>query len=65
MAAQELQQLRRTKDVDIYLLQEMDNKWEAVIAKTLNLNYLYIPVQYRNSAKKDVGDAILTRDTIN
>src|SRR5206468_1897387 len=48
----------------VYLLQEMDEKGVEVIAKTLNLNYLYIPIQYRNSAKKDVGNAILTKGTI-
>lgn len=64
LAAVELQQFRKTRNVDIYLLQEMDEKGVEVIAKTLNLNYLYIPVEYNNSSKKDVGNAILTEGTI-
>lgn len=64
LAAEELQQFRKTRNVDIYLLQEMDEKGVEVIAKTLNLNYLYIPVEYNKSSKKDVGNAILTEGTI-
>lgn len=64
LAADELQQFQQTRNIDVYLLQEMDEKGVEVIAKSLNLNYLYIPIQYRRSAKKDVGNAILTKGTI-
>src|SRR5436305_8422348 len=44
LAILELQQLNKTKPVDIYLLQEMDEKGAEEIAKELKLNYLYIPI---------------------
>src|SRR6478735_8143504 len=46
LAISELQQLEKTKPVDIYLLQEMDEKGAEAIAKELKLNYLYIPIVY-------------------
>jgi endonuclease/exonuclease/phosphatase family metal-dependent hydrolase len=64
LAAVELQQFRKTTNVGVYLLQEMDQKGVEVIAKTLDLNYLYIPIQYNKTSKKDVGNAILTEGTI-
>lgn len=62
LAASELQQLQNETPVDIYLLQEMDEEGVAEIAKSLNLNYLYIPVVHHG--KKDVGNAVLTKGAI-
>jgi endonuclease/exonuclease/phosphatase family metal-dependent hydrolase len=64
LAASELQQFPKTKNADVYLLQEMDEKGVKEIAKILGLNYLYFPVVYKTSAKKDIGNAILTRGAI-
>lgn len=64
LATAELQQLQKEKNIDVFLLQEMDEQGAAAIAKSLNLNYLYIPVVYKSSSKKDVGNAILTNGTI-
>ncbi|HEU4902236.1 MAG TPA: endonuclease/exonuclease/phosphatase family protein [Flavisolibacter sp.] len=64
LATAELQQLQKTKNIDVFLLQEMDEQGAAAIAKSLGLNYLYIPIVYRTSAKKDVGNAILTKGAI-
>lgn len=64
LAASELQQFQKTRNADVFLLQEMDEKGVEEIAKTLGLNYLYIPIVHQISAKKDVGNAILTKGTI-
>ena len=64
LAGSELEQFRDTTNVDIYLLQEMDEKGVASIAKRLGVSYLYIPIVYNTSLKKNIGNAILTRGTI-
>lgn len=64
LAIDELKQLRKQKEVDIYLLQEMDEKGTEAIAAAMHLNYLYIPISYDRSDKKNIGNAILTRGTI-
>ena len=64
MAASELQRFEKTKNADVFLLQEMDENGVKEIAKRLGLNYLYIPVVYNYSLKKDIGNAILTKGTI-
>lgn len=64
LAIQEMQLLEKTKPVDIYLLQEMDERGVQTIAKELGLNYLYIPIAYDVGDKKNIGNAILTRGTI-
>lgn len=64
LAIDELQELQKTKPVDVYLLQEMDEKGVEEIATSLGLNYLYIPAVYNTSLKKDIGNAILTKGTI-
>jgi endonuclease/exonuclease/phosphatase family metal-dependent hydrolase len=64
MAISELQKLKKKSTVDIYLLQEMDEKGVETIAAALDLNYLYIPIAYDKSDKKNIGNAILTRGTI-
>jgi endonuclease/exonuclease/phosphatase family metal-dependent hydrolase len=64
LAIDELQQLRKQKEVDIYLLQEMDEQGTEAIASAMHLNYLYIPISYDRSDKKNIGNAILTRGTI-
>ncbi|HRI61283.1 MAG TPA: hypothetical protein PK228_16195, partial [Saprospiraceae bacterium] len=63
-AITELTNFEKIKDIDIYLLQEMDEKGVDAIAKKLNLNYLYIPIVYNNLLKKNMGNAILTKGTI-
>jgi endonuclease/exonuclease/phosphatase family metal-dependent hydrolase len=64
LATIELKHFQETRNIDVYLLQEIDKKGVETIAKSLGLNYLYIPVQYKKSSKKDVGNAILTQGTI-
>ncbi|MEO8171699.1 MAG: endonuclease/exonuclease/phosphatase family protein [Sediminibacterium sp.] len=64
LAIDELQQLEKTKKIDIYLLQEMNEQGVETIAKALHLNYLYIPIAYDKSDKKNIGNAILTKGTI-
>lgn len=64
LAISELQQLEKSRNIDIYLLQEMDEKGVKAIAKELGLNYLYIPIVYDKSDKKNIGNAILTKGTI-
>lgn len=64
MAVSELRELEKKSMVDIYLLQEMDEKGVETIAADLGLNYLYIPIAYDKSDKKNIGNAILTRGTI-
>jgi endonuclease/exonuclease/phosphatase family metal-dependent hydrolase len=61
LATAELQDFEKTSKVDVYLLQEMDEKSVQSIAKNLNLNYLYFPIAFN---KKDIGNAILTSGTI-
>ena len=43
LAIAEMKQLEKTTPVDIYLLQEMNEKGVEDIAARLGLNYLYIP----------------------
>ena len=64
LATFELQQLEKTRNVDVYLLQEMDEKSVKTIASELSLNYLYIPIVYNKLIKKNIGNAILTKGTI-
>jgi len=64
MAISELKELKKKSPVDIYLLQEMDEKGVQTIAANLNLNYLYIPIAYDKSDEKNIGNAILTSGTI-
>lgn len=64
LASTELEALQLKKNVDVYLLQEMDEKGVETIAKNLGLNYLYIPVVYNTAEKKNVGNAILTKGRI-
>jgi endonuclease/exonuclease/phosphatase family metal-dependent hydrolase len=64
LAISELKQFEQTRNVDVYLLQEMDEKGAAAIAKALRLNYLYIPIVYDRADQKNIGNAILSRGTI-
>jgi endonuclease/exonuclease/phosphatase family metal-dependent hydrolase len=64
LAVIELQHFEETRNVDVYLLQEMDEKGVETIAKAMHLNYLYIPIVYDSKDKKNIGNAILTRGTI-
>jgi len=64
LATVELQEVEKTRNVDIYLLQEMDEQGVKAIAANLGLNYLYIPIVYDETAKKNIGNAILTKGTI-
>lgn len=63
-AVSELRELDKISPVDIYLLQEMDETGVKLIASELGLNYLYIPVSYDKADKKNIGNAILTKGTI-
>lgn len=64
LAIAEMKQLGKTAPVDIYLLQEMNEEGVEAIAMDLGLNYLYFPFSYDKSDKKDIGNAILTKGTI-
>lgn len=64
LAIAEMKELEKKKPVDIFLLQEMDEKGVEDIARNLDLNYLYIPISYDRSDRKDIGNAILTTGTI-
>ncbi len=64
LAITELKEFEKSKSIDVYLLQEMDENGAATIAKELHLNYLYIPIVYNTMIKKNIGNAILTKGTI-
>jgi endonuclease/exonuclease/phosphatase family metal-dependent hydrolase len=64
LAMLEFQEFEKTRDIDVYLLQEMDEKGVQAIARTLHLNYIYIPIIYNNNLQKNIGNAILTKGTI-
>lgn len=64
LAISEMKQLGEKTPIDIYLLQEMDEKGVEAIAADLGLNYLYIPIAYDKSDRKNIGNAILTQGTI-
>ncbi len=64
LAMLEFQEFEKTRGIDVYLLQEMDEKGVQAIASALNLNYLYIPIVYNNTLQKNIGNAILTKGTI-
>lgn len=64
LAISEIQAFEKTKNIDVYLLQEMDEKGVEAIAKKLGLNYLYFPISYDKADKKNIGNAILTAGTI-
>jgi endonuclease/exonuclease/phosphatase family metal-dependent hydrolase len=64
LAIAEMKALDKKTPIDLYLLQEMDEKGVEAIATGLGLNYLYFPVAYDKSEKKNIGTAILTQGTI-
>lgn len=64
LAVSELQHFEKTRNVDVYMLQEMDEKGVEAIARELGLNYLYIPIVYNKLIKKNIGNAILTKGRI-
>jgi endonuclease/exonuclease/phosphatase family metal-dependent hydrolase len=64
LAISELKQFEKTRNIDVFLLQEMDEKGVESIAKELSLNYLYIPISYDKGDKKNIGNAILTKGAI-
>lgn len=64
LALGELQQLEKTSKVDIYLLQEVDEKAVQSIATALGSNYLFFPIVYNKMIKKNIGNAILARGSI-
>jgi endonuclease/exonuclease/phosphatase family metal-dependent hydrolase len=64
LAIAELQQFEQTRNVDVYLLQEMTETGAEAIAKAMHMNYLYIPIVYDRADQKNIGNAILTRGTI-
>ncbi|MDO6431514.1 hypothetical protein Q4E93_12995 [Flavitalea sp. BT771] len=64
LAISEMKQLEKKTPIDIYLLQEMNEGGVEAIARGLSLNYLYIPIAYDKSDKKNIGNAILTKGTI-
>jgi endonuclease/exonuclease/phosphatase family metal-dependent hydrolase len=64
LAISELKLFQETRNIDVFLLQEMDEKGVEAIAKELSLNYLYIPISYDKADKKNIGNAILTKGSI-
>ncbi|MCW3118693.1 MAG: hypothetical protein JWM28_2775 [Chitinophagaceae bacterium] len=64
LAIAELKQFEKTRSIDVFLLQEMDETGVERIAKELNLSYLYIPICYDKADKKNIGNAILSTGLI-
>jgi endonuclease/exonuclease/phosphatase family metal-dependent hydrolase len=64
LAISEFKEFEKTRNIDVYLLQEMDEKGVEAIAAALNVNYLYIPISYDYADKKNIGNAILTKGKI-
>lgn len=64
LAISELHQLQKAKPIDVFLLQEMDEKGVEAIAKAFQLNYIYIPIVYNKLIEKNIGNAILTRGIV-
>jgi endonuclease/exonuclease/phosphatase family metal-dependent hydrolase len=64
MAINEMRELDKRTPIDVYLLQEMNEGGVESIATSLRLNYLYIPITYDKSDRKNIGNAILTKGTI-
>lgn len=64
LAISEMKHLETQTTIDIFLLQEMNEEGVQTIAADLALNYLYIPIAYDKSDKKNIGNAILTKGTI-
>jgi len=64
LAISEMKALEKRTPIDIYLLQEMNEEGVEAIAAGLGMNYLYIPIAYDKSEKKDIGNAILTKGAI-
>ena len=46
---------------DILLLQEMDSAGAARVAKAFGMSYVYYPAIYHKRARRDVGNAVLSR----
>jgi endonuclease/exonuclease/phosphatase family metal-dependent hydrolase len=46
---------------DILLLQEMDSAGAARVAKAFGMSYVYYPAIYHTRARRDVGNAVLSR----
>lgn len=64
LAISEFQEVEKTTPIDLFLLQEMDEKGVEAIAKKFQLNYVYIPIVYNKLVKKNIGNAILTKGTV-
>ena len=49
------------RDADIVLLQEMDARGAKMAADSLRMHYVYYPAIYHRLARKDFGNAVLSR----
>jgi endonuclease/exonuclease/phosphatase family metal-dependent hydrolase len=49
------------READVMLLQEMDARGAKMAADSFGMHYVYYPAIYNNYARKDVGNAILSR----
>jgi endonuclease/exonuclease/phosphatase family metal-dependent hydrolase len=45
---------------DVVLLQEMDPRGVAFMAKALHMNFVYYPASYHPGMKRDIGNAVLS-----
>ena len=51
-------------DVDVLLLQEMDEAGTDLLARALNMAYVYYPAIFHPGQKKNVGNAVLSKRPI-
>ena len=49
------------RNADVVLLQEMDARGAKMAADSLRMHYVYYPAIYNKLARKDVGNAVLSR----
>jgi len=63
-AISELKTEPSLKNGDIILLQEMNETGVHSIAKALNHNFVYFPISYYKASKRNVGNAILSKYSI-
>ncbi|MGH7679505.1 MAG: endonuclease/exonuclease/phosphatase family protein, partial [Gemmatimonadaceae bacterium] len=60
-AARALKSHTELRDADVVLLQEMDAPGAKMAADSLRMHYVYYPAIYNKLARKDVGNAVLSR----
>ena len=59
-----IQQHEKLNASEIIFLQEMDDQGTQQLAESLNMNYLYIPINNEAGTNQDFGNSILTKGEI-